>query len=81
METVVGKHGRTVIPSSIRARRQIAPGDRLMWIDDGRMIHVIQVPADPIEALGDSARGEPLLERLLEERRRERQAEESGGPE
>ena len=47
-------------------------GDKLVWIDEGMTIRIVPVPADPIDALEGSAQGERLLERLLEERKRER---------
>jgi AbrB family looped-hinge helix DNA binding protein len=58
MQTSVTKRGQTVIPASIRKRYQIQEGDRLVWLDDGQVIKVIPVPADPIRALRGS--GYPL---------------------
>jgi AbrB family looped-hinge helix DNA binding protein len=77
METVVTKRGQTVIPAAIRRRYKIHEGDKLFWIDDGQTIQVVPVPADPIKALRGSAKGEKLLEKLLEERRRDRDRENS----
>jgi AbrB family looped-hinge helix DNA binding protein len=73
METSVAKKGQTTIPSAIRKRYQIRPGDHLVWIDDGDVIRVIPVPADPVAALRGSAKGERLLEHLLQQRREDRQ--------
>src|SRR5262249_4706088 len=47
METAVTKKGQTNIPAAIRKRYQIHEGDRLVWIDEGEVIRVIPVPADP----------------------------------
>jgi AbrB family looped-hinge helix DNA binding protein len=75
MQTAVTKRGQTVVPAQIRKRYRIREGDRLVWLDDGQMITVIPVPADPIQALRGSGRGERLVERLLEDRRQERERE------
>lgn len=72
METAVTKKGQTNIPAAIRKRYQIHEGDRLVWIDEGEVIRVIPVPADPVAALRGSAKGERLLERLLQQRQQDR---------
>jgi AbrB family looped-hinge helix DNA binding protein len=75
METAVTKRGQTVIPAQIRKRHKIGQGTKLVWIDDGRIIRVVPVPDDPIKALRGSAKGENLVEKLLEERRKDRDRE------
>ena len=75
MRTTVTKRAQTVVPAALRERHGIKDGDFLEWIDDGEIIKVIPIPADPIEALRGSARGERLLERLLESRRRDAERE------
>ncbi len=72
METAVTKKGQTNIPAAIRKRHEIHEGDRLEWLDDGEVIRVIPLPADPVRALRGSARGEKLLERLLVQRKEDR---------
>jgi len=52
----------------------IHEGDRFGWLDEGEVIRVIPIPADPIAALRGSARGERLLERLLQQRHEEHQS-------
>lgn len=69
MVTKVNKDGRTGIPSVIRRRYHIRPGDRLVWLDDGEEIRIIPVPPDPIAALRGSGLGENLVERLILNRR------------
>ncbi len=75
MRTTVTKKAQTVVPAAIRERYGIKGGDFLEWIDDGQVIKVIPVPADPIKALRGSAKGEKLLERLLASRREDRELE------
>ncbi|MBI5441221.1 MAG: AbrB/MazE/SpoVT family DNA-binding domain-containing protein [Deltaproteobacteria bacterium] len=72
MQTSVTKRGQTVIPAPIRKRHHIREGDRLVWLDDGRSITVVPVSGDPLCALRGSGRGEGLVERLLAERRADR---------
>ena len=75
MRTTVTKRAQTVVPAALRERYGIQDGDYLEWIDDGQVIKVIPIPADPIKALRGSARGERLVEKLLESRREDRQLE------
>ena len=51
MRTTLTKRSQTVVPAIIRERYQIKGGDYLEWIDDGRVIKVIPIPADPIKFL------------------------------
>ena len=73
METAVTKKGQTNIPAAIRKRYQIREGDRLVWIDEGEVIRVIPVPADPVAAFAARPREERLLESLLQQRQEDRQ--------
>ena len=73
METSVTKKGQTNIPAAIRKRHHIKEGDRLVWLDDGEVIRVVPVPADPLTALRGSGRGEKLVDRLLQSRREDRE--------
>lgn len=75
MRTAVTKRAQTVVPAVLRERYGIKGGDFLEWIDDGQVIKVIPIPADPIKALRGSARGERLVERLMESRREDRHLE------
>lgn len=76
MQTAVTRRGQTVIPAAIRKRHQIREGDHLVWLDDGETIKVVVVPANPLQALRGRGRGERLVERLLDERRAEREREQ-----
>ena len=75
MKTTVTKRAQTVVPAVLRERYGIKGGDMLEWIDDGEVIKVIPLPADPIEALRGSARGERLMARLLDSRRQDMEHE------
>ena len=75
MRTTVTKRSQTVVPAVLRERYGIKGGDYLEWIDDGQVIKVIPIPADPIKALRGSARGERLVERLLESRQEDKELE------
>lgn len=75
MRTTISQRAQTVVPAAIRERYGIKSGDFLEWIDDGYVIKVIPLPADPIGSLRGSAKGERLLERLLESRQEDRERE------
>ena len=80
MRTTITQRAQTVVPAVIRERYGIKSGDYLEWIDDGQIIKVIPIPADPIKALRGSAKGEQLLKRLIESRQEDRQREQSALP-
>jgi AbrB family looped-hinge helix DNA binding protein len=75
MQTIVTRRGQTVLPAVIRERYKIHDGDRLVWIDDGEGIHVIPIPADPVEGLYGRGQGQKLTQKLLEERAKDRERE------
>lgn len=76
METTVTSRGQTVVPAEIRRRHKIGQGDRLAWFDDGAVIRVVPIPADPIAALRGRARGEGLMEALREARRQDHELDD-----
>jgi AbrB family looped-hinge helix DNA binding protein len=75
MKTSVSRRGQTVIPSPIRKRYGIADGSQLVWLDDGQTIKVVPVADDPIKALRGRGRGMNLTERLLADRKKDRDLE------
>lgn len=75
METLVSKRGQTVVPALIRKRYHIHEGDRLVWVDDGKSIKVIPVPAKALEALRGRGKDEALLEKLISDRKEARSRE------
>ena len=68
MKTSVTKRGQTVIPASIRKKYKINEGTILQWIDTGEVIKVIPISPNALLSLRGTAKGEKLLEKLLEER-------------
>jgi len=75
MQTAVTKRGQTVIPAAIRKRYQIDRGVHLVWLDDGETIRVVPVTDDPIKSLRGRGRGKGITERLLVERKKDRDRE------
>jgi AbrB family looped-hinge helix DNA binding protein len=75
MQTAVTKRGQTVIPAAIRKRYRIDNGARLVWLDDGETIRVVPVTDNPLQSLRGRGRGKKLTERLLSERRKDRERE------
>lgn len=75
MRTTVSQRGQTVIPAELRRRYGIAEGTEVDWIDTGAGLKVIPIPSDPVASLRGLGKGEGLVDRLLEERRRDRAKE------
>jgi len=75
MQTAVTKRGQTAIPAAIRKRYQIDNDAHLVWIDDGETIRVVPVKDNPLQSLRGRGRGKKLTERLLSERRKDRDRE------
>jgi AbrB family looped-hinge helix DNA binding protein len=79
MQTAVTKRGQTVIPAPIRKRYHIHDGSQLVWLDDGETIRVVPISDDPLKSLRGCGRGKKLTERLLAERRKDLDRENSQG--
>ena len=73
--TTVTRRAQTAVPASIRKRYNIQPGDKLTWIDDGQSIKIVPLPQDTIQALRGCAKGESLTEKLLADRKEDRERE------
>lgn len=56
------------MPARIRKRFGLKPGQKLEWVEDGKVIYVLPVPRDPIGAFRGSAKGKGLTRALLEGR-------------
>jgi AbrB family looped-hinge helix DNA binding protein len=72
MRSTVSERGQTSIPASLRERYDLKPGTQLEWLDEGGVIKVVPLAADPVAALRGRGRGERLTERLLGMRAEER---------
>ena len=75
MQTAVTKRGQTVIPAAIRKRYRIDNSAHLVWLDDGETIRVVPVTDNPLQSLRGRGQGRKLTERLLLERRKDRDRE------
>ena len=76
MQTTLSRRGQLVLAAEIRKRRNFKEGDRFVWLDDGEIIKLIPIPKDHIAALQGRGKGEELLKKLLDERRKDREREQ-----
>jgi bifunctional DNA-binding transcriptional regulator/antitoxin component of YhaV-PrlF toxin-antitoxin module len=70
MKTTGTARGQTIVPVKIRKAHQIGSQTQLEWIDDGKTIRVVPLPADTVRAAKGSTKG--LHQKLLEARAWER---------
>ena len=75
MKTKVTSRGQVSIPSKIRKIFNIEPESTVEWIADGNVIKVIPLPKDPVAAFRGRGSRKYSTERLVEERRSEREKE------
>lgn len=75
MKTAVTKRGQTVVPSAFRKKYSIHENSYIQWIDTGESIKIVPVPDDVVGALRGIARGENLVDQLLEERKHDQRKE------
>jgi bifunctional DNA-binding transcriptional regulator/antitoxin component of YhaV-PrlF toxin-antitoxin module len=71
--TTMSERGQISVPAEIRKKYHFQTGQKFAWLDTGSSLKLIPIPDDPIAALRGSGKGEKLLEKLLEERRKERE--------
>jgi AbrB family looped-hinge helix DNA binding protein len=71
----VTTRGQVSIPSEIRKKFNIEPESRVEWIVEGNVIKVIPLPKDPVAAFKGRGSRKYSTERLIEERRAEREKE------
>ena len=69
METTLTERGQTAIPAKIRKRCGLKAGQKLEWVEDGKVIYVLPVSDDPIRAFRASSKGVRMTEVLLRSRR------------
>ena len=72
----VTTRGQVSIPSEIRKKFNIEPESRVEWIVEGNVIKVIPLPKDPVAAFRGRGSRKYSTERLIEERRAEREKED-----
>lgn len=77
MKSTVSTRGQVSIPAELRKKFHIEPETQLEWVEDGNAIRVIPLPKDPIKAFRGAGRGRYTSEKLVRDRRAERQEEES----
>lgn len=75
MKTTLTKRGQIAVPAEIRKKYGLQPGSKLYWLNTGKEIKLVPVSADPIEAMHGSASGKKLTEKLLKERRKDKERE------
>jgi len=76
MKAKVTARGQVSIPSEIRKKFNIEPESRVEWIVEGKVIKVIPLPKDPVAAFRGRGSRKYTTERLIEERRAEREGED-----
>lgn len=76
MKSKVTARGQVSIPSEIRRKFNIEPESRVEWTVEGSVIKVIPLPKDPVAAFRGRGSRRYSSERLIEERRAERENEE-----
>jgi len=76
---VVSAKGWVVIPKDLRVRFGLKRGSRVQVIERDKILALVPVPDDPVEALhGMLARGPSLTADLLNEHQRDLHGEEPG---
>jgi len=73
MKTTLTKRGQTSVPAEIIKNYKLQKGSKLYWLDTGRGIRVIPIPENILKDTKGIAKGEKLLEKLLESRRKDRE--------
>ncbi len=71
----MGDRGRVVVPAEVRERYDLVPGTRLIMLETPRGLLVL-TRAQLKSLVRDKLAGLPLVEELLEERRRAAAAED-----
>jgi AbrB family looped-hinge helix DNA binding protein len=75
MKSKVTSRGQVSIPSEIRRRFNIEAESRIEWIVEGNSIKVIPLPKDAVGAFRGRGSRKYSTERLIEDRRTEREEE------
>lgn len=76
MKTTLSERGQTAVPAAIRDKFGLKPGQQFEWIEDGKTIHLLPIPKDPVKHFRGSSQG--LTRSLLIHRKKEREKERGG---
>jgi AbrB family looped-hinge helix DNA binding protein len=63
------ERGQTAIPARIRKRFNLKPHQKLVWTEDGKIISILPVAADPVGAFRQKGKLSGLSAALLKARR------------
>jgi len=78
MRLTISSKGWVVIPADLRKKYGLKPGDAVNIVDYGGTLALVPAMKDPVrEAIGLLSSSESLVERLVEERRKDREREDS----
>jgi len=77
MKTTVSTRGQVSIPAELRKKYHIEAESELEWMEDGNAIRVIPLPKDPIGAFRGAGKGRYTSDKLMRDRKKERQEEEA----
>jgi AbrB family looped-hinge helix DNA binding protein len=76
MKAKVTSRGQVSIPAEIRKRFNIEPESRVEWIVENNTIRIVPLPRDPVGAFRGRGSRKCSTERLIQERRSEREKED-----
>lgn len=71
----ISEKGWVVIPQELREKYRLEKGTPVRFVDYGGLLSIVPVASDPVTGGFGLLRGKNLIGRLLEEHRREREAE------
>ncbi|MHC1728160.1 MAG: AbrB/MazE/SpoVT family DNA-binding domain-containing protein [Syntrophobacteraceae bacterium] len=79
MKAKVTARGQVSIPARIRRDFNIEPESSVEWVVEGGNIMVVPLPKDPVAAFRGRGSGRYSTERLIVERRAEKEDEDQKG--
>jgi AbrB family looped-hinge helix DNA binding protein len=75
MKTKVTVRGQVSIPSLIRKKFNIEPETQVSWQVEGNTIRIIPLPKDPVSVFRGQGQGKYSTEKLIRDRKDDRQKE------
>ena len=76
MKTTLSERGQIAVPAFIREKFGLTAGQQMEWIEDGKVIHLLPVPENPVKYFRGRSSG--LTRALLRHRKMEREKERRG---